>query len=72
MLKDHTAFNKRHQEINSELILEYKVQLYQERMVNRAQNILLLTQIVELLEFNHQVFADTLHGIELVLSLMMD
>ena len=62
VLKYHTALYEGHQEVYSELILENEIEVYQERMVHRAQNVLLSAQVVKLFELNDQVLANAFHG----------
>ena len=72
VLKYHTALYEGHQKVYSELILENEIKVYQERVVHRAQNVLLPTQVVKLFVLNDQVLADAFHGEKLVLLLIVD
>ena len=62
MTKELTALDKLHQEIDPELVLEYVLHVYEERMVDLSKNVFLKLNVFHLLVFQNDIFADAFHS----------
>jgi hypothetical protein len=58
------ALDELHEEVNSELILEDVLHVYEEGVVNGVQDIFFQLDIFHLLVLNDNVLADTLHSVQ--------
>jgi hypothetical protein len=63
--KQLTSFDKVHQEVNSVIVLEHILHIYQKWVVDRVKNIFFKLYIIHLLIFKDNVLSDTLHCIQL-------
>jgi len=59
------ALDELHEEVNSELILEDILHVYEEGVVNSVQDIFFKLDIFHLLVLNYDVLADALHSVQL-------
>ena len=62
MTKELTALDKLHQEIDPELVLEYVLHVYEERMVDLTKDVFLELNVFHLLVFQNDIFADAFHS----------
>ena len=62
MTKELTALDKLHQEIDPELVLEYVLHVYEERMVDLSKDVFLKLNFFHLLVFQNDIFADAFHS----------
>jgi len=62
MTKELTALDKLHQEIYPELVLEYVLHVYEERMVDLSKDVFLKLNVFHLLVFQNDIFADAFHS----------
>jgi len=62
MTKELTALDKLHQEIDPELVLEYVLHVYEERMVDLSKDVFLKLNVFHLLVFQNDIFADAFHS----------
>ena len=62
MTKELTALDKLHQEIDPELVLEYVLHVYEERMVDLSKYVFLKLNVFHLLVFQNDIFADAFHS----------
>ena len=65
MPKKLADFDKVHQEVDPKLVLKHVLHVYEERVVNSVENILLKLDVVHLFILNDDVLADTLHSVKL-------
>lgn len=63
MSEQLAALDKLHQEVDSEFILKHKLHVDQEGVINSKQNVLFKLDIVHLVVFEDNVFADAFHGV---------
>ena len=62
MTKELTALDKLHQEIDPELVLEYVLHVYEERMVDLSKDVFLKLNVFHLFVFQNDIFADAFHS----------
>jgi len=65
MSEELTSLNEMHQEVDSAVVLEHKLHIDEEGVVDSIQNIFLKLDIVHLLIFQNDVLTDTLHSVQL-------
>ena len=72
MAEKLSTLYKLHQEIDAELCLKHILHVNQERVVHLEQYVLLHFEISHVVELNYKIFADGLHRIENLGSLVLD
>ena len=72
MAEKLSTFDKLHQEIDTEFVLEDVLHVDQEGVVNLKEDVLLHGDVVQLIVLKYEVFADALHGIESLCLLVLD
>ena len=72
MAEKLSTFDKFHQEIDTELILEDVLHVDQEGVVHLEEDVLLHGDVVQLIVLKYEVFADALHGVESLRLLVLD
>lgn len=66
------ALDKLHQEIDTELVLEYVLHVHQEGVVHLQEDVLLHGDVAQLVVLYDEVLADALHGVESLCLLVLD
>ena len=72
MAEEFTTFDEFHQKVDTELILEDVFHINQEWMVYTVEDVLLHSDVVQLVVFNDQILSNTLHGIEVLSRIMLN
>jgi hypothetical protein len=67
-----TTFDEFHKEVDAELILKHIFHVDQKRVRDLVQDVLLELNVLHLLVFKDNVFADALHGVQLLVKLVLD
>ena len=67
-----TTLNEFHEEVDALLVLEHELHVDEEGVVNRVEDIFLEADVLELLVFDDDVFADALHGVEVAVGFVLD
>jgi len=63
MSEELTTLYKFHDEIDSHIVLEYELHVHYKRMIDLEEDVFLELNVLKLLIFNNNIFADTLHSI---------
>ena len=61
-----------HEEVNAVLVLEHKLHVDQEWVVNRAEDVLLKLNVLHLLVLEDDVLADDLHSVQPLVRRVLD
>ena len=60
-----SSLDERHDEVDTLLVLENVVKVYQERVIGSFQDISLHCQVLHLIVLDDELFSDAFHGIQL-------
>jgi hypothetical protein len=66
------SFDEFHDEINAEVVLEDVFHVYDERVLNRVQDIFFKFDVFKLLIIDNNIFADAFHGEDFIILLILN